>query len=122
MQKPVEGFELDQDPRKAFILMLIREMENIAKFLYSSSTRLQACAIEPLMGLIDSLDGKSHERLSKDYELLRQIVVGGVTGDEVRQAREIYRRTSAYLHQNYLKEFAWVKPFNPHPQHIGAER
>jgi len=60
-------------------------------------------AIEPLQGLIDSLDEKSQKALSKQYEKLKSYVAN-TRLCSVPAMKQIFQEVLSYLHKTYLKE------------------
>jgi hypothetical protein len=54
-----------------------------------------------LQGLIDSLDEKSQEQLSKQRETLESFHNGNLDGKDLEQ---VYKEISCYLHKTYLAE------------------
>jgi len=95
------------DPRKVFInylIFLIKEIENRI-YLYSKVST----AIVPLMGLIDSLDEKSKDKLKTQYEQLKKMKEGKM-GLHNGAVEGLYRQVLTYLHGTYLAEVRWAKP------------
>jgi len=98
------------DPRKVFInylIFLIKEIENRI-YLYSKVST----AIVPLMGLIDSLDEKSKNKLKTQYDQLKGMKEGKV-GLRTGVVEELYRQVLTYLHNTYLAEVRFARPIRP---------
>ena len=105
------------DPRKVFINYLIFLIKEIEYRIYLCSK--VSTAIVPLMGLIDSLDETSKDKLKTQYEQLKGMKEGKVRIQN-GVVEELYRMVLTYLHGTYLAEVRWAKPRYPSDRKLEA--
>ena len=95
------------EPHKVFINFLIWNIKQIETCIYMF--RRGTLASHMLMGLIDSLDDKSKEKLKKEYlELIA--FRGGTRTMLVGDAERIYRVVLNHLHDTYLRAVGYAIP------------
>jgi len=96
-----------QDPRKAFINFIIMNMVQIEQRIFFSSRYLSA--IEPLQGLISSLDPKSKKVLEQQYKDL-EAFEQNTNLCSAAKIKRIYWEVLNYLQDTYLKETRFARP------------
>jgi len=99
-KKDSEDFE--QDPRNAFINFLIKNMFLIEERIFFASRYLSA--IEPLQGLIGSLDSNSKKKLVKQRKEL-EAFEANTNLCSATKIKQIYYDVLDRLQDTYLIEF-----------------
>jgi len=95
------------EPRKVFLLFLIRKLAEANEYLYKTNFYM---SIPTLIGLIDSLSEADKKQLAKQRSRLAEIDANVKTLQNKEELRSLYSEVANYLHEHYLQELKYGVP------------
>jgi len=111
-----EPLDFNQEPKKVFINLLIWDIKIIQTLLYLHDKPLSA--IVPMIGIIDSLDENSKQKLTEERKELISFCKNTNLCTTAEMQR-IYSKILNHLHSGLLKNAFLARPKHP-SENIGV--
>lgn len=115
-----EEIDFTQDPRKVFLVFLIRELSAASFYLFHITPAQEMKALDIMDGIISSLDKKSQDTLKALHEKIRNGAYTNSTPLTSKEIRAAYQELSIYLHETFLKEAIRAHPLYRKKGHLGV--